>query len=116
MLKRKKDEGVHDLKVATIFSYSSNEEDQDAEGIFTLDDAEKNDQNGYRHKHSRDKLEEFIQDYNAMFGTKYTSNDGQSYYNYYNNLAKRVKNKEVDVLLEHHFPVSTFWYIYTTTI
>ena len=34
-----------------------------------------------------------------MFGTKYTSNDTQSYYNYYNNLAKRVKNKEVDVLL-----------------
>ena len=34
-----------------------------------------------------------------MFGTKYTSNDSQSYYNYYNNLAKRVKNKEVDILL-----------------
>ena len=99
MLKRKKDEGIHDLKVATIFSYTANEEDQDAEGIFTLDESNGNGQNGLKHKHSRDKLEEYIQDYNMMFGTKYTSNDTQSYYNYYNNLAKRVKNKEVDVLL-----------------
>ena len=99
ILKRKREDGVHDLNVATIFSYSANEEDQDAEGIFTLDDANQNGQERLQHKHSRDKLEDFIQDYNEMFGTKYTSNDSQSYYNYYNNLAKRVKNKEVDILL-----------------
>ena len=34
-----------------------------------------------------------------MFGTKYSTKDGQSYYNYYNNISKRVKNKEIDVLL-----------------
>ena len=62
MLKRKKEDGVHDLNVATIFSYSANEEDQEAGGIPTLDDANQNGQERLQHKHSRDKLEDFIQD------------------------------------------------------
>ena len=102
IFKRKKEEGLHDLKIATIFSYNANEEDKDAEGIFFMEEqsAEESEaQTESRNKHSRDRLEEYINDYNQMFGTKYTSKDGQSYYNYYNNIAKRVKNREIDVLL-----------------
>jgi len=50
-------------------------------------------------KHSRDKLEEFIGDYNDMFDTKFTTKDSQSFYNYYNDISKRVKSKDVDLLL-----------------
>ena len=96
LFKKKKDEGLHDLKIATIFSYAPNEEDKEAQGIFTLDE-----ESGAEvvTKHSRDRLEEYIIDYNALFGTKYSTKDGQSYYNYYNNIAKRVKNREIDLLI-----------------
>ena len=50
-------------------------------------------------KHSRDKLDDYISDYNKMFGTKFSTRDSQSYYNYYNDIAKRVKNREIDILI-----------------
>lgn len=102
LFKSKKEEGVHNLKVVTIFSYNANEDDKDALGVTTVEDelpmaAEPKPE--YEHKHSREKLDEFIDDYNEMFGTKYSTKDSQSYYNYYNNISSRVKNKEIDILL-----------------
>jgi len=90
----------HNLKIATIFSYSANEDDKDANGIYAIDENEGAfvDEE-HINKHSRDKLEEFIEDYNKMFGTRFTTKDSQSFYNYYNELSKRVKNKEIDILL-----------------
>ena len=87
---------MHDLKIATIFSYAPNEEDKEAQGMYTLDEDSGTE---VVTKHSRDRLEEYIKDYNALFGTKYSTKDGQSYYNYYNNIAKRVKNREIDLLI-----------------
>jgi type I restriction enzyme, R subunit len=49
--------------------------------------------------HTRDKLEGFIGDYNAMFGTRYSTKDTQSFYNYYQDIAKKVKERKVDILL-----------------
>jgi len=101
LFKKKKEEGQHQLKVATIFSYTVNEDDKDANGLY--DDAlpmaaEPNGQ--YKvNQHSRDKLESYIADYNQIFNTSYTTKDSQSFYNYYNNIAKRVKNREIDILL-----------------
>ena len=95
LFKKKYDNGEHDLKIATIFSYAPNEEDLGATGSFIDGEIEPED----LPKHSRDRLEDFIEDYNKMFGTKYSTKDGQSYYNYYNNISKKVKNKEIDVLL-----------------
>ncbi|NEW60239.1 type I restriction endonuclease subunit R, partial [Sulfurovum sp. bin170] len=106
----------HKLKIATIFSYTANEEDKDADGIIELDfsESETSVPNKARLKpsipseeellspknmHSREKLDEFIGDYNTMFGTKYSTKDSQSFYNYYNELSKRVKNREIDILL-----------------
>lgn len=94
---RKKAEGKHKLKVATIFSYTSNEEDSDADGILDDDGEIIGGEGG--NPHTRDKLEGFIGDYNAMFGTKYSTKNTQSYYNYYQDIAKKVKERKVDILL-----------------
>ena len=90
----------HNLKIATIFSYSANEDDKDATGIITLDEADGafvDEEN--INVHSREKLDEFISDYNKMFGSKFSTRDSQSFYNYYNDISKKVKNREVDILL-----------------
>ena len=50
-------------------------------------------------QHSRDKLEGYISDYNQMFGTKFSTRDSQSFYNYYNDISKKVKHREIDILL-----------------
>lgn len=98
---QKKREGQHSLRLATIFSYQANEDDKDAVGYIDEDDfmmaAEP--QEAYATKHTRDELEGFIQEYNSEFGTNYTNKDSQSYYNYYNDISRRVKNRQIDVLV-----------------
>lgn len=90
----------HNLKIATIFSYGANEDDKDATGIIDLEESEGAfiDEE-HINKHSREKLDKFIEDYNKMFGCKYSTKDSQSFYNYYNDISKRVKQKEIDILL-----------------
>lgn len=97
LFKAKGNEGQHDLKVATIFSYQENEEDADADGMGTGDDMP--DDNAPVNKHSREKLDDCIEDYNKMFGTNYNTKDSKSFYGYYKDIGKRVKNKEIDILL-----------------
>lgn len=95
----------HDLRVATIFSYQANEEDKDALGFTTseFDEVDLNEvaepNSEYHTKHTREHLDSFIADYNQLFGTNYSTKDTQSFYNYYNDIAKRVKHKQIDVLL-----------------
>ena len=105
---KKKAEGKHNLKIATIFSYAANEEDPDADGLdeavlgkeVVLDKvAEPQAQYEGIASHSRDRLEEFIGDYNKMFGSSYTTKDSESYYNYYNDISKKVRERKVDILL-----------------
>ena len=88
------------LKLATIFSYQSNEEDKDTLGNFGEEfSTAAEPESEYVTQHSRDYLEDFIGDYNKTFGTNYTTKDSQSYYNYYNDIARKVKEKQIDVLL-----------------
>jgi len=49
--------------------------------------------------HTREKLDEFIDDYNVMFGSAYSTKDSESFYNYYNDVSKRVKEGQIDILL-----------------
>ena len=63
----------HKLKIATIFSFSANEDDKNADGVYESDGAGIDEDN--INQHSRDKLESYIQDYNQMFGTKFTTKD-----------------------------------------
>ena len=104
----KKAEGKHNLKIATIFSYEANEEQEyelggeaeDAHSLEIKEAAAKYLNQGQAVKlHSRDKLETFMADYNVMFGSSYTTKDSDSFYDYYKNIAKRVKAKEIDILL-----------------
>src|SRR5690554_2144557 len=98
---QKQAEGQHNLKLATIFSYQANEDDKDAVGFMEDDEfllaAEP--QAEYNTQHSRDELEGFIDHYNGQFGTNYTTRDSQSFYNYYNDIAKRVKQRQIDILV-----------------
>lgn len=99
LLKTKKAEGKHDLRVATIFSYQANQLDEDAKGFIPDEDfadfAEEP-QALYDTKHTREKLDEFIADYNKEYNTNYSTNE---FYAYYKDIGKRVKNKQVDILL-----------------
>ena len=98
IFRKKKEEGKHNLRIATIFSYQANEDDKEAKG-FVMDDDELLDEPETAYAHSRDKLEEYIGDYNQMFSSNFTTKDSQSFYNYYNDIAKKVKNKHIDILL-----------------
>lgn len=93
--------GEHNLKFATIFSYKANEEDKDAIGMFDEEDlmlaAEEKVE--YNTKHSREQLDEYISIYNKQFGTNFSTKDSKSFYNYYNNVSDKLKEKEIDILL-----------------
>ncbi|QPL50803.1 type I restriction endonuclease subunit R [Alteromonas sp. B31-7] len=95
---KKKAEGKHNLRVATIFSYAANEEDPDADGLDD-NDLDKVAEPQAVYSHSRDKLERFICDYNEMFSCSYTTKDSESFYNYYNDISKKVRQRKVDILL-----------------
>lgn len=98
LFKIKKEEGKHNLRVATIFSYKANELDEDANGFIPDEDFEDfyvNEPSPV-YSHTREKLEGFISDYNEMYQTNYSTN---LFYSYYQDIGKRVKHRQVDVLL-----------------
>lgn len=67
-----------DFKVVTIFSYAPNE---------NMDD---------REKHSQELLDEYMADYNKMFGTNF---DTETMGEYHRDVCKRMKYREIDLLL-----------------
>ena len=81
------------LKIATIFSFAANEE-QDAIGDIVDESFEVEAMNSS----AKEFLKFAIDDYNSYFATNYDV-DAKSFQNYYRDLAKRVKNKEVDLLI-----------------
>lgn len=80
------------LTIATIFSFSANEEEPDGllpEEDFNMENLDQS---------SRDFLEAAIRDYNSTFSTNYdTSSD--KFQNYYKDISLRVKNREIDILI-----------------
>lgn len=91
--------GEHDLRIATIFSYTANEEDKDADGMIGDPDFDIKADTPVN-RHTRERLDEFIADYNAMYNTKFSTKDSQSFYNYYKDIAKRIKDREKDTFLD----------------
>ena len=81
------------LKIATIFSYAANEE-QNAIGDITDETFEPSAMD----VSAKEFLEKVIVDYNAMFKTSF-SLESKSFENYYRDLSNRVKNQEVDLLI-----------------
>ena len=100
LFKQQQEGVIKPLRIATIFSYAANEEDPNANGLTDgLISEEAPVVEGKINQNSRDKLDQFIGDYNVMFNTKYSTNDSQSFYNYYQDIAKRVRAGQVDILL-----------------
>ena len=101
ILQQKKLEGKHNLSIATIFSYAANENDADANGFIAdeLSVVEEPRALYGLNVHSREKLDEFIVHYNKMFDTKFSTKDSESFYNYYNDISKKVKERKIDILL-----------------
>jgi type I restriction enzyme R subunit len=81
------------LKIATIFSFAANEE-QDAEGNVADESFDVSAMNSS----AKEFLSAAIMDYNAFFKTTW-SLDSKGFENYYKDLAKRVKSKEIDLLI-----------------
>lgn len=97
LFKKKIAESGSDLKIATIFSYQQNESNPEADGTGAI--PENDEIEPEKAAYSRDKLDEYINDYNEMFSTKFSTKDSQDYYNYYKDIAKRTKEGKIDILL-----------------
>jgi type I restriction enzyme R subunit len=78
-------ESAKPLKVATIFSFAANEE-QDAVGEIADESFEVSAMNSS----AKEFLDAAIADYNALFKTNFSA-DSQGFQNYYRDLAQRVK-------------------------
>lgn len=81
------------LKVATIFSFAANEE-QDAIGDIQDESFDVSAMNSS----AKEFLSSAISDYNTLFKTNF-SVDSNGFQNYYRDLAKQVKAKEIDLLI-----------------
>lgn len=91
-LKKQMEEKSHKLNIATIFSFSQNEEDPDD----ILQD-ENFDVSGLDQT-SRDFLDSAIKDYNEQFNVSYDTS-ADKFPNYYKDVSLRMKNREIDLLL-----------------
>ncbi len=155
LFQAKKEDGQHDLRVITIFSFTDNEVDKDADGMieepdfevpgksktydeedlisyaaeyqaaYQIDQSPEELAQAYQqgktssysgsgvlsfadfmarkqqaetgaNVHTREKLDQFIGDYNRMYATGHSTKDSQSFYNYYTDIAKRMKEREKD--------------------
>ncbi|WP_436895042.1 type I restriction endonuclease subunit R [Mammaliicoccus sciuri] len=73
------------LNIVGVYSYSPNEESTEG---------------NVKEKHSRDSLDEIIADYNATFGTNFSTDTFQGYFNHISNSVKKgVKDSKIDVLI-----------------
>ena len=81
------------LKIATIFSFAPNEE-QSAVGEIEDESFEPSAMD----MSSKEFLTKAISDYNTMFKTSFGV-DSKEFQNYYRDLAKRVKNQDIDLLI-----------------
>lgn len=79
-----KNEQVHDLNVATIFTYQANEDSQEKE----------------EYEHSREVLDDIMKDYNNAFGTNY---DTDNFEGYFSDVSRRMKevvhDEKIDILI-----------------
>jgi type I restriction enzyme R subunit len=92
-LNKQQKESDKPLKIATIFSFAANEE-QSAIGEIVDETFEPS----AMEQSAKEFLTRAINDYNNMFKTSYGV-ESKEFQNYYRDLAKRVKSKEVDLII-----------------
>ena len=116
IFKRKKQEGQHDLKIATIFSFAQNEEEME-DAVYSHLGRVAEPQAAYGYKpHRRELLETYVQDFNELFGEKQNVKDTEGFYNYYNAVAKKSKQNETDILLVANMFLTGFDSKYLNTL
>ncbi|MCT4197027.1 deoxyribonuclease HsdR [Elizabethkingia anophelis] len=116
IFKRKKQEGQHDLKIATIFSFAQNEEEME-DAVYSQLGMVAEPQAVYGYKpHRRELLETYVQDFNELFGEKQNVKDTEGFYNYYNAVAKKSKQNETDILLVANMFLTGFDSKYLNTL
>lgn len=98
LFQKKKLTGEHDLRIATIFTYGTNEDSGEAKDFLPSEEVDfdvlAEAPTSYQAKHTRDKLENYIGDYNKMFGTSFSTKDSQQFENYFKNISQRLKERE----------------------
>lgn len=98
LFQQKKAAGEHDLRIATVFTYGTNEDSDQAQDFLPEDEVDFDVMaepiTSYQGKHTRDKLESYIGDYNNMFSTSYSTKDSESFQKYAQNISKRLKDRE----------------------
>lgn len=68
----------YDLKIGAIFTYGANED---------LD---------HKDEHSRDTLDRYMEDYNKMFNTNFSTHNFDGYFR---DICKRIKNTDIDIVI-----------------
>lgn len=81
------------IKIATIYSFAPNEEEDN--GFLG---EENSDDTSALDSSSRDFLDGAINEYNAYFGTNYDTS-ADKFPNYYKDVSLRMKNKDIDLLI-----------------
>jgi len=98
LFQQKKVAGEHDLRIATIFTYGTNEDSDEAQDFLPDDEVDFDVMaepiTALQSSHSRDKLESYIGNYNSMYGTSYSTKDSDSFQKYFQNISKRLKDRE----------------------
>ena len=89
---RKQQAGEHNLRISAIFTYATNEDDGDADGLIGDVNPELGPPDS-ANPHTREKLDQIIADYNARYQTKFSTKNKQ-FYAYYKDLSKRMKDRE----------------------
>ena len=85
-------EKKRNLIIATIFSFSTNEEEPD--GLLPDEDFDMSSLD----RRSRDFLDDAIRDYNLVFHTNFDTS-ADKFQNYYKDVSLRMKNREIDLLI-----------------
>jgi type I restriction enzyme R subunit len=96
LFQKKKEAEEHNLRIATIFTFGANEDDENAQDYIPEDDFQMaaEPEVNYQSSHTRDKLEGFMGDYNQMYGTNYTTKDSKLFEAYFKDISKRLKERE----------------------
>ncbi|MDE7162586.1 MAG: type I restriction endonuclease subunit R [Clostridia bacterium] len=81
------------IRIATIYSFAQNEEEEDG----LLGEENSDDTNGLDSS-SREFLDNAIDEYNKIFDTNYDTSS-EKFPNYYKDISLRMKNKEIDLLI-----------------
>lgn len=94
---QKKEAGLHNLRIAIIYSYGTNEDSEEAQD-YLPDIAELSmaaePKSEYASKHSRDKLETYIGHYNQMYAGSFTTKDPTLFESYFKDISRRLKDRE----------------------